>query len=136
MTTGRKRTTGRTVTHRTVAAAPATSSKGMTSAGRPAALRVPSFAEVSARLNDTDRVIRRVSHSAASAMRGSMSDAATAAKTVRVSMKQAMTAVRRASRGIARRFTVAARSMTVATPPANRTAGAGRRASTSARPKH
>lgn len=129
MTTRRKTTTGRAVTKRTVAAVPASSTKHTASAsrGRPVALRALSVAEVSARLDDTDRTIRRLTHSAASAMRGSMSDAATAAKTVRVSIKQAVAAVRRASRGIARRMTVAARSMTFATVPATRTSATGRR---------
>lgn len=129
MTTRRKTTTGRSVTKGTVVAVPATSTKHRTNAarGRARAVRARSIAEVSARLDLTDRTIRRVTHSAVGAMRGSMSDAVTAAKTVRVSFRQAVAAVRRASRGIARRLTVAARSMTVAAVPATRASATGRR---------
>jgi len=129
MTTRRKTTTSRAVSKRTMPAAPATPRKDMARAShaRPAMVRTLSFAEVSTRLATTDKAIRRATHSAAGAMRGSMSEIETAAKTIRASMKQALTAARRASRGIARRLTVAARSMSPVTAPAARTPGLRRR---------
>lgn len=127
MTTRRRTTKAQAATSRTATTTAATSRKSPAGAikGSPA-LRSLSLADMSARLDITDKAIRRATHCATTAMRGSMADAAAAAKSVRVSMKQAVAAVRRASRGIARRLTVAARSMTAETT-ANRAATVNRR---------
>jgi hypothetical protein len=69
---------------------------------------------------EVEKKFKRATHSATNLMRGSMDDAVEAGKVVRSSMKEAVTAVTRASRRIAKRFTAAARAAAPALAPAAR----------------